>query len=143
MSAIYIESSAVLAWLLGEAAGFKVASILSQEEIITTSVLTLMETERNLIRAEKKRTLLPADRHKLKGLLAKSAAHWTLMEITEEVQARVKEPFSTEPIRTLDAIHLATMLEFVEIFPELTVLSQDQRILSNLKPLGLKAADTL
>ena len=141
MNAIYIESSALLAWLLGETKGFKIASILNREAIIATSSLTLLETERNLIRAEKEGNLLAADRQKLKGLLAKSVAHWTRMEVTEEVQARVKEPFSTEPIRTLDAIHLATILEFVKIFPELTVLSLDQRILANLEPLGLKKTD--
>lgn len=141
MSAIYIESSAVLAWLLGEPNGSKIASILNQTDVIAASALTFLEAERNLIRAEKEGSLLPADRQKLKGLLTKSAAQWTRMEITEGVQARVKEPFPMEPVRSLDAIHLATMLEFVEIFPELTVLSQDQRILANLESLGLKAID--
>lgn len=141
MNTIYIESSAVLTWLLGEPNASKVESVLSKANVIATSALTFLEAERSLIRAEKKGRFLPADRQKLKGLLTKSAAQWTRMEITEEVQARAKEPFPVEPIRSLDAIHLATILEFIEIFPELTVLSQDQQILANLEPLGLKAVD--
>lgn len=139
MNAVYIESSSLLAWVLGEPKGSRITSVLNQADLIATSVLTLLETERGLIRAEKEGILTSADRQKLKGLLAKSAAHWTRLEITEEVQARAKDPFPIEPLRTLDAIHLASILELIKIFPELAVLSQDQRILANLEPLGLKA----
>jgi predicted nucleic acid-binding protein len=138
---IYIESSSVLAWLLGESDAEEIRFVIDKAEIVATSVLTLMEAERGLIRAEKAGLLRSADRHKLKGLLMKSADDWARMEITEEVQSKAKEPFFVEPIRTLDAIHLATILEFTEIIPELEVLSRDQRILVNLEPLGLKAVE--
>lgn len=138
MSWVYIESSAVLAWLLGEPDSKNILAVLNKAEVVVTSVLTLIETERSLIRAEKKKIIRPADRQKLKGLLKKSASRWTRMEITEEVQARAKDPYPIEPVRSLDGIHLATILEFVEIFPELVVLSGDKRLLANLEPLGLK-----
>ncbi|MBI2346165.1 MAG: hypothetical protein HYV03_04650, partial [Deltaproteobacteria bacterium] len=68
------------------------------------------------------------------------AAQWHIMEITAEVRARAGRPFPSEPIRSLDAIHLATALEFVRAFPDLTVLSFDDRVLRNLAPLGLPGA---
>lgn len=141
MSTVYFESSAVLAWLFGESDAPKIESVLSKTDVVATSVLTLLEVERNLIRAEKMRKFSSADRQKIKGHLAKYAVQWTCMEITDAVQARVKESFPKEPIRSLDAIHLATMLEFVALFSDLTILSQDQRILANLESLGLTAVD--
>ncbi len=48
--------------------------------------------------------------------------------------------FPVEPIRTLDALHLASALELLRLFPDLTVLSFDRRIVENLAPLGLGAA---
>lgn len=106
--------------------------------MVATSVLTLIEIERSLIWQEKKGMLKAADRQRLKGSLRQVSVGWTQMEITEEVQAKAKEAFPKEPVRSLDAIHLATMLEFLEVFPDLEILSQDKRILNNLESLGLK-----
>ena len=48
---IYAESSAVLAWLLGEEAGRRVREVLRQAEIVIASDLTVLECDRVLIRA--------------------------------------------------------------------------------------------
>jgi hypothetical protein len=40
-------------------------------------------------------------------------------------------------VRTLDAIHLATALAFTEVFPDLSVLSFDERIVENSRELGI------
>ena len=45
-----------------------------------------------------------------------------------------------EPVRSLDAIHLATALEFTKVVATLGVLSFDTRITDNLDPLGLEPA---
>jgi hypothetical protein len=45
-----------------------------------------------------------------------------------------------EPVRNLDAVHIATALEVQELYPDLEVLSLDQRILDNLVPLGLRSS---
>ena len=41
------------------------------------------------------------------------------------------------PVRTFDAIHLATALEFAIVFPEMRMLSADHRIVDNGEALGL------
>ena len=48
---IYAESSAVLAWLLGEDAAPRVRELLSKAELVIASDLTLLECDRVLIRA--------------------------------------------------------------------------------------------
>jgi hypothetical protein len=62
------------------------------------------------------------------------------MEITGEIRVRAAEAFPVESVRTLDAVHLATVLEFARVFPDISVLSTDSRILANLEPLGLRPA---
>ncbi len=46
----YVESSAVLAWLLGEARGAAVAELLGTADMVVTSVLTQVEIDRALHR---------------------------------------------------------------------------------------------
>ena len=45
---IYAESSAVLAWLLGESAGHRVREVLRRAELVAASDLTLLECDRVL-----------------------------------------------------------------------------------------------
>ena len=63
-----------------------------------------------------------------------------MLEITSDIRIRAGEPFPVEPVRTLDAIHLASALRFATTFPALPVLTFDERILANLEPLGLANA---
>ncbi len=62
------------------------------------------------------------------------------MEITAEVRNRASMNFPIEPVRSLDAIHLATALEFMQAYNEMKVISFDKRIIDNLEPLGLLPA---
>ena len=48
---LYAESSAVLAWLLGEEAGVPIRDLLAHAEHVVASDLTLVESDRVLIRA--------------------------------------------------------------------------------------------
>ena len=106
-------------------------------EAVVTATLTLVETERALIRAEVQGAISLADLHRLRGLLTRESAKWALLELTKSVRARASERFPVEPVRSLDAIHLASALEAHELYPDLEVLSFDERILDNLVPLGL------
>ena len=48
---VYAESSAVLAWLLGEATGRRVREVLRRADLVMASDLVLIECDRVLIRA--------------------------------------------------------------------------------------------
>jgi predicted nucleic acid-binding protein len=134
---IYLETSALLAWLLDEPSGEEVITEIDNAETVTTSVLTLIETERALIRAETRSILSAGDAEKLRGLFARSKAGWITMDISEDVRTRASRFFPFEPVRTLDAIHLATALVFMRVFPTLELFSYDQRILKNARALGI------
>ena len=58
------------------------------------------------------------------------------MEVTAEVLGRAAEPFPAEPVRTLDAVHLATALELRRAWPDLMVLSSDRRVRAGAAGLG-------
>ena len=137
MSALYLESSAVVHWLLGQSGAAEVRRRVDQAEVVLTSVLTVTESERVLIRAEDRGLLRGGDVQRLRGLLGRAQSSWTRMAVSADVLARAGRSFPSEPVRTLDAIHLATALEFAMVYPELKVLSFDQRVLDNAVALGI------
>ncbi len=125
---LYAESSAVLAWLLGEPQGDEVRRLLAGAEEVLTSVLTLVETERVLIRAQAAEGLKEADVMDRRRVLARARRHWHLLSLHDDIVERAGRPFPGEPIRTLDALHLASALAARAAFPELAILSLDASI---------------
>jgi hypothetical protein len=56
--------------------------------------------------------------------------------VNEEVLARTGEDLPVEPVRTLDAIHLAALQIPAEVLPDLDVVSADERVRANATALG-------
>lgn len=135
--AVYLESSALLSWLLGEPDGDVVRGILDAAPAVLTSRLTLVEAARGLLRAEYERRISAADRHTLAGMLAAAAAAWFRLSMTDATCERAERPFPVEPVRTLDALHLASALTALEAYPGLAVLTFDERVATNARTLGL------
>jgi predicted nucleic acid-binding protein len=141
VSAVYLETSAVLRWLLGESDAPEIAARVQETADPVCSILTILETQRVLVRAERERPSRGRQLGSLRRQLAEASADWNVLEITPEICVRAGEPFPVEPVRTLDAIHLATALHFARAFPSLSVLTFDERIVVNLEPLGLLQAE--
>ncbi|MGH9380763.1 MAG: type II toxin-antitoxin system VapC family toxin [Thermoanaerobaculia bacterium] len=139
---VYAESSAVLSWLLGEAEGEAVRQVLATAEAVVTSELTLIEGERCLIRARIVDGLSEAASTERRDRLERTAAHWTLLTIGPEVVERARAAFPVEPIRTLDALHLATAITAGPAVSDLVVLSLDGRIRTNATKLGFSVLPT-
>lgn len=137
MSSLYFETSAVLAWLLGQERTDEVRATVDSAQVVVTSSLTFTEAERALVRAENEELIRAADGQRLRGLLRRASSGWMRMMVTEDVLARAGRPFPVEPLRTLDAIHLATALTFTRAFSDLRLLSLDRRILENARALGI------
>lgn len=140
MKVVYAETSAVLAWLLGDESRLPARRGLDSADEIVTSVLTLLEAARGIRRAASERRVSALDASRLRGLLTRTTTAWQLLEITPDIRVRAADPFPIEPVRTLDALHLSTALHFARVFPGLPVLTFDERILANLEPLGLASA---
>ena len=135
---VYAESSAVLAWLLGEGDGRRVREVLRSAELVMASDLVLLECDRVLIRTVTLREIdeaTAADRH---AHLNAAAAHWHLWRVTSDIVERARRPFPAEPIRTLDAIHLASALAVRSAVPSVELLSLDNRIRRAAKQLGFR-----
>lgn len=67
-----------------------------------------------------------------------ASAHWRLMPISREIVDRARQPFPGEPIRSLDAIHLASALLAADSLPDFALLSLDRRVRAAGSHLGLR-----
>lgn len=133
---LYAESSAVLAWLFEQEHGHAVAATLAHAERVIASDLTLIECDRVMIRAVALRELHEADAIDRQARLNAVAARWILVTIEDEVIERARRPFPAEPIRTLDAIHVASALAARKAVPDLVMLSLDERVRKTAHHLG-------
>lgn len=125
---IYAESSAVLAWLLGEEAGRPVREVLRHAELVMASDLTLVECDRVLIRAITLGEIEEASAADRRAHLNAAAAHWHLWRVSSDIVDRARHRFPAEPVRTLDAIHLASALAVRSVVPGVELLSLDDCI---------------
>jgi hypothetical protein len=69
--------------------------------------------------------------------LRAAAQRWNVLHLARGVIERARRPFPGEPIRTLDALHLASVLMARGAVPELSLLSLDGRIRSAARELGV------
>jgi hypothetical protein len=127
---LYAESSAVLAWLLDEPTAPAVRRLLGEAEVIVASDLTLIECDRVLLRAVALKELTEAE-------AAEAAAHWQVLRIAGEIVDRSRQPFPGDPIRTLDAVHLASLLVARSAVVGLRLLSLDDRVRQAATGLGV------
>jgi predicted nucleic acid-binding protein len=111
------------------------ASIRAQGKRVT-SALTLAEAARAILRARASGRLSEADeRAAIRGLQV-LARRCDIVSVTDEVLARVGRPFPVEPIRTLDAVHLATAETLAEPPALVTIVTRDARVRDNARALG-------
>lgn len=134
---VYSESSAVLAWLLGELRGKEVRRVLSEAARVVSSTLTQVECARALSRAVGSGRLGRGEELAALQLMDRAATTWVTLEMSGRILARARGSFPVEPVRTLDALHLATALTFREALPELLVLSLDERVRANAAALTI------
>lgn len=133
---VYAESSAVLAWLLGDAGGAEAGEALAAADGVVASDLTVVECERVLIRAWTTGLLTEAEAADHRSVLARAVARWTRLRIGADVVERATRPFPIEPVRTLDALHLGTALLARSAAPGLRLLTLDERVRENGERLG-------
>lgn len=134
---MYAESSGVLAWILGEPGGDRVRTSLAAAERVTSSTLTAVECARALARGVAVGRFGRTEELAALRLLDDAAGSWVTLDLSSQVLSRARAPFPVEPVRTLDALHLATALAFREALPSLTVVSLDERVRDNARELGL------
>jgi predicted nucleic acid-binding protein len=135
---LYAESSAALAWLLEEEHGELVAETLASADLVVASDLTLIECDRVLIRAVALDELDESDSVNRQARLNAVSMQWTLLTLDEDIIERARRPFPSEPVRTLDAIHLASALTARKALADLAMLSLDRRVRKAAERLGFR-----
>lgn len=130
----YIESSALLAALLeGDVAA---RSAVAGGGRRVTSALTFAECARAIIRARVAQRLSLTDERSAIAWLEQFKRRCDILAVREEVLERSGRPFPIEPVRTLDAIHLASA-ESLGVPPQLvTIVTRDGRVRDNARALG-------
>ena len=139
---LYAESSAVLAWLLMEPEGRRIESMLAGAERTITSDLTLIECDRAFHRAVGAGRIAPAAGDQLSSDLASTAAAWRVVQMLPAIVGRARKRFPHEPIRSLDALHIASALHVRAELPEIRLLTLDSRIRNVGESLGFSILPT-
>ncbi|MPZ17807.1 MAG: PIN domain-containing protein [Luteitalea sp.] len=130
----YIESSALVAALLERHADARNA--IRKRGRRVTSALTLAETARAIVRARAAGRLTAEQERACVRALRRFERRCYVAAVTDAVLARVRAPFPIEPIRTLDAVHLATAELLGEPPLLMTIVSRDVRVRENAEALG-------
>jgi predicted nucleic acid-binding protein len=139
-AALYVESSAVLAWLFGEPAGAAAGDRMNGARALISSELTLVECSRAIHQAVGRGALSPSVAAGLGHDLTAVSQSWEILRLMPSVLARARQSFPHEPIRTLDALHIASALEARAAYPKLAVLSLDVRVRQVATSLGFVVA---
>jgi predicted nucleic acid-binding protein len=130
----YIETSALLADVLENDALARQA-VRGPGRLIT-SALTHAEAARTLRRAQAAGRLTPRQADAILRGLDTFATRCEMVAVRDDVLARAGRSFPIEPVRTLDAIHLATV-ELLGAAPaSVTVVTRDARIRANARAMG-------
>jgi len=127
-----------LSWLLGEPRSVEVRERLASADLVLASTLTLIECDRVLIRAVATGALAEAAAAERRAWLARTVEHWVLFDLDAAIVERARRPFPREPIRTLDAIHLATAALAQSLVADLIVLSLDDRVRGSGRLMGFR-----
>jgi predicted nucleic acid-binding protein len=129
-----MESSALVAALLErDAAVIKKIPRGTQQ---VTSALILAEAGRAIIRARAAGRLTVEQEQAAARALRTFERRCFILDVDRAVIDRIRRPFPVEPIRTLDAVHLATAELLGEVPALVTIVTRDDRVRKNAEALG-------
>lgn len=131
-----MESSALVAALLEHDAA--VIQKITRGTQHVTSALTLAEAGRAIIRARVTGRLTAQEEQAAVRALRTFERRCFIFDVDRAVLDRVRRPFPVEPIRTLDAVHLATAELLGEAPPLVTIVTRDDRVRENAEALGYR-----
>ena len=130
----YLESSALVAAVLEGDTAAK-ASIRAQG-LRVTSALTVGEASRAILRARLLGRITVQQQRAALLTLQRFTRRCHIVSVTQTILSHVGRPFPVEPIRTLDAIHLATAEAFGDPPALVTIITRDACVRDNATALG-------
>jgi hypothetical protein len=129
----YVETSALLRALLE--GDDRLRTLVSGGRPVA-SALTFVEATRAIARGGREQRLDAAQVREAGRQLAAFERGCSIMAVDEDVLRRARGDFPVEPIRSLDAIHLATVVILDRELGSVEVLSCDDRVRRNAVALG-------
>jgi len=134
----YFDTSALVKRYVDEAGRREVLQLLRRNECVTSAVLPV-ELRSGLRRRVAEGSLVAARLPAILSHVAADRAYWTLVEVGTDVLTAAETLVATHPIRTLDAIHVASAQLFAASVSALTFVSADKRQTETAIAVGLAA----
>jgi hypothetical protein len=106
----YVDTSAYLCILLGEAGSKPLQRELEGAELVSSSLL-ILEAGRNLVRLSRERFLSPLEFQKCMSAVEEGMGQFLLRDLTLDLCRSLKMPAVSTP-RSLDLAHLRTAIWF-------------------------------
>jgi len=132
MTAVYLETSALLRMLFQEAHGHEVRERLRVSEDVVASRLVQVEAQRALVRVQLDH---PEIEDVIPDLQRELDTFWpkvNFFEMTREICDLAGRIAPRSRLRTLDAIHLATFHRARRLHGDVEMLTYDERLLREL-----------
>ncbi|HTP27471.1 MAG TPA: hypothetical protein VMK12_17690 [Anaeromyxobacteraceae bacterium] len=133
MTGLYVETSALLRVILEGDESLR-PHLLGKSRY--SSAATFAEARRAIVRAIKAVRLDASGARQAMQRIAEFERFCDVVSIDDAVLERVGREFPVEPMRTIDAIHLAAALALSAVGIDVTILSVDDRVRENAKALG-------
>lgn len=130
----YVDSSVLLSYLFGVDRAF--ASAVRSEKL-GSSRLLLVECARVIDRYRLEGRLDDLQSALAREQVQSVASGMHVLEITPAILERAAQSFPTV-VGTLDALHLASALEWRSVEPQLVLLTQDRQMATCARSLGLR-----
>lgn len=134
---VFLDTSAFAKRYVAEQGSAKVVKLCQQADSLVVCVICLPELISTLTRLLREKRITKADYRKLKGNVMKDLADVDICQITPDVLASVVSLLERNPLRAMDALHVAcaTAVETDRF------VSADHRQLAAARKAGLKIVD--
>jgi len=134
----YFDTSALVKRYVDEAGRRDVLQLLRGHDVVVSAILPV-ELRSAFRRRVTERTLDAKQLSRIASRVAADRGYWTLVEVGAEVLAAAETLAEAHPIRTLDAIHVASAQLFAArtSTPALTFVSADRRQTETAAAVGL------
>lgn len=134
----YFDTSALVKRYVDEPGRREVQQLLRRHDCVTSAILPV-ELRRALRRRVTERTLDSSRVSEILKRVAADRAYWTVVEVGTEVLTGAEALVSVHPLRTLDAIHVASARLFGTrlSMTDLLFVSADKRQVEAANAIGL------
>lgn len=140
MAIYYMDTSAIARYYVSEVGSAWIQGLVAPTagNIIVSCGLLPVEFFSLLERKQREGTVTPADAAIFRAQFLQDAqAHYLLVAFDENILTHARQLVLKHPLKTLDALHLASALEFSHMFAEpMTFVAADKQLLTAAQSKG-------